>query len=82
MPDCMRCLAESGLQHAEVEATRTKPQLGVCVGEQILFDCSAEGDTKALGLQPRTVVSFAHDGRLQDYGSRYKEPHKGWNRVR
>ena len=82
MPDCMRSLAESGLQDAVVEASRTKPLMGVCVGEQMLFDWSAEGDTKGLGLLPGKVVRFALDGRLQDDGSRFKVPQMGWNVVR
>ncbi|MCO8613751.1 imidazole glycerol phosphate synthase subunit HisH [Burkholderia multivorans] len=82
MPDCMRCLGESGLQEAVVEASRTKPLLGVCVGEQMLFDWSAEGDTKGLGLLPGKVVRFELGGRLQDDGSRFKVPQMGWNRVR
>src|ERR1700737_2109449 len=52
MPDCMRCLRESGLQESVLEAARTKPLMGVCVGEQMLVDWSAEGDTNALGLMP------------------------------
>jgi len=82
MPDCMRCLAESGLQDAVLEASRTKPLMGVCVGEQMLFDWSAEGDTKGLGLLPGKVVRFELDGRLQDDGSRFKVPQMGWNVVR
>ncbi|MFX1673440.1 imidazole glycerol phosphate synthase subunit HisH [Paraburkholderia sp. A2WS-5] len=82
MPDCMRSLAESGLQDAVLEASRTKPLMGVCVGEQMLFDWSAEGDTKGLGLLPGKVVRFELEGRLQDDGSRFKVPQMGWNRVR
>ncbi|WP_425470902.1 imidazole glycerol phosphate synthase subunit HisH [Trinickia fusca] len=81
MPDCMRCLGESGLQEAVVEASRTKPLLGVCVGEQMLFDWSAEGDTLGLGLMPGKVLRFALEGQLQDDGSRFKVPQMGWNRV-
>jgi glutamine amidotransferase len=82
MPDCMRCLRESGLLEAVLEAGRAKPLLGVCVGEQMLFDWSAEGDTAGLGLLPGTVVRFDLAGRLQDDGSRFKVPQMGWNRVR
>ena len=82
MPDCMRCLGESVLQEAVIEASRTKPLLGVCVGEQMLFDWSAEGDTQGLGLLPGKVVRFALGGQLQDDGSRFKVPQMGWNRVR
>jgi glutamine amidotransferase len=69
------------LQEAVVEASRTKPLMGVCVGEQMLFDWSAEGDTKGLGLLPGKVVRFDLEGKLQDDGSRFKVPQMGWNRV-
>jgi glutamine amidotransferase len=82
MPDCMRSLSESGLLEAVLEAGRTKPLLGVCVGEQMLFDWSAEGDTAGLGLLPGRVLKFELDGRLQDDGSRFKVPQMGWNQVR
>jgi glutamine amidotransferase len=82
MPDCMRCLRESGLQDALLEAARSKPMLGVCVGEQLLFDASEEGPTPGLGLIPGQVVRFRLDGQLQADGSRYKVPQMGWNRVR
>jgi glutamine amidotransferase len=81
MPDCMRSLHESGLQDAVVEASRSKPLFGVCVGEQLLFDWSEEGDTPGLGLLPGKVVRFRLDGLLQEDGSRFKVPQMGWNRV-
>jgi glutamine amidotransferase len=82
MPDCMRCLRESGLQDALMEASRTKPMFGVCVGEQLLFDRSEEGDTPGLGLLPGKVLRFQLEGRLQEDGSRFKVPQMGWNTVR
>ncbi|MFZ6766930.1 imidazole glycerol phosphate synthase subunit HisH [Undibacterium sp. Di26W] len=81
MPDCMSCLRESGLQDALLEAARNKPLFGVCVGEQMLFDISEEGETPGLGLLPGKVVRFALEGQLQEDGSRYKVPQMGWNRV-
>ena len=81
MPDCMRCLRESGLQDALMKAAHKKPMLGVCVGEQLLFDWSEEGDTPGLGLLPGKVVRFRLDGQLQPDGSRFKVPQMGWNRV-
>ncbi|MFL9880251.1 imidazole glycerol phosphate synthase subunit HisH [Herbaspirillum rhizosphaerae] len=81
MPDCMRCLRESGLQEAVIEASRSKPLFGVCVGEQMLFDWSEEGDTPGLGLLPGKVVRFQLEGQTQDDGSRFKVPQMGWNRV-
>ena len=81
MPDCMRCLRESGLQEAVIAASRNKPLFGVCVGEQMLFDWSEEGDTPGLGLLPGKVVRFQLDGQTQEDGSRFKVPQMGWNRV-
>lgn len=81
MPDCMRSLRESGVQEAVLHASRNKPLFGVCVGEQMLFDISAEGDTPGLGLLPGKVIRFELDGKLQADGSRFKVPQMGWNRV-
>jgi glutamine amidotransferase len=85
MRDCMRSLRESGLQDAVLEAARSKPLFGVCVGEQMLFDWSEEGDsdqgTAGLGLLPGKVVRFRLDGQLQQDGSRFKVPQMGWNQV-
>ena len=88
MPDCMRHLEESGLLEALLEASRTKPLLGVCVGEQMLFDRSAEVRfnqahwTACLGLIPGEVRRFELNGKKQVDGSAYKVPHMGWNQVR
>ncbi|MFC7298442.1 imidazole glycerol phosphate synthase subunit HisH [Herminiimonas aquatilis] len=81
IPDCMRSLQESGLQEAVLEAAANKPLFGVCVGEQLMFDWSEEGNTKGLGLFPGKVVKFRFDGQLQEDGSRFKVPQMGWNRV-
>ncbi len=82
MPDCMRSLRESGVQEALMVAARNKPLLGVCIGEQMLFDASEEGDAAGLGLLPGKVVRFQLDGQLQEDGSRFKVPQMGWNQVR
>jgi glutamine amidotransferase len=82
MPDCMRSLRESGVQDALMVAARTKPLMGVCIGEQMLFDGSEEGDAAGLGLLPGKVVRFQLDGQLQEDGSRFKVPQMGWNQVR
>ena len=81
IPDCMRSLRESGLQEAVLEAARCKPLFGVCVGEQMLFDWSEEGNTEGLGLLPGKVVRFQLESRVQEDGSRFKVPQMGWNRV-
>ncbi len=81
MPDCMRSLRESGVLEAVLEAARNKPLFGVCVGEQMLFDHSEEGDAACLGLLPGKVVRFDLQDQLQPDGSRYKVPQMGWNQV-
>lgn len=82
MRDCMRSLRESGLQEELMQVSTSKPLLGVCVGEQMLFDWSEEGDTPGLGLLPGKVVRFHLEGRVQEDGSRFKVPQMGWNRVK
>lgn len=82
MRDCMRNLRETGVQDAVLEAVKSKPLFGVCVGEQMLFERSEEGDTPCLGLLPGKVVRFQLEGKLQEDGSRFKVPQMGWNRVR
>ena len=81
MPDCMSSLRKSGVEDALLEAARSKPLFGVCVGEQMLFEWSEEGDTPGLGLLPGKVIRFVLAGRLQEDGSRFKVPQMGWNRV-
>ncbi len=50
------------------------PFLGICVGLQILFERSEEGDTECLGWLPGTVRRFAGEG--------LRVPQMGWNEVR
>jgi glutamine amidotransferase len=82
MRDCMASLRASGVEEALLRAAKTRPVMGVCVGEQMLFDVSEEGDTPGLGLLPGKVVRFQLDGQLQPDGSRFKVPQMGWNRVK
>jgi imidazole glycerol-phosphate synthase subunit HisH len=83
MRDCMRSLRESGVEDALLRAAKTRPMMGVCVGEQMLFESSDEnGGVPGLGLLPGKVVRFELDGKLQADGSRFKVPQMGWNRVR
>ncbi len=81
MRDCMAYLDRAGLRDAVLRAAASKPLFGVCVGEQMLFDWSAEGDTKGLGVLPGRVVRFDPAVMRQPDGSRLKVPHMGWNRV-
>jgi len=81
MPDCMREMDERGLRSAVVEAARNKPFLGICIGLQMLFEHSAEGNIAGLGVLRGEVVRFASP--LRDAaGNKLKVPHMGWNQVR
>lgn len=82
MRDCMEHLEMSGLKQILLEVAKNKPLFGVCVGEQMLFDWSEEGDTPGLGLLPGKIVKFRLESQLQQDGSRFKVPQMGWNRVR
>ncbi|MEK9719659.1 MAG: imidazole glycerol phosphate synthase subunit HisH [Quisquiliibacterium sp.] len=81
MPDCIRHLNESGLRDSVLRAARSKPLFGVCVGEQMLFDWSDEGDTPGLSVFPGNVRRFRAESMSRPDGSRLKVPHMGWNRV-
>jgi glutamine amidotransferase len=81
MPDCMRELDARGLREAVLEAARSKPFLGICIGLQMLFERSEEGDVPGLGLLPGGVVRFPRTDAAGTAGQRLKVPHMGWNEV-
>jgi glutamine amidotransferase len=80
MPDCMRELDARGLRDAVLMAARSKPFLGICIGLQMLFEHSAEGDIAGLGILHGNVVRFASNMR-DAQGNKLKVPHMGWNKV-
>lgn len=48
-----------------------KPVLGICLGMQLFYESSEEGDAEGLGIIP---------GRLKKFdSSQHKVPHMGWN---
>ena len=71
-PVAMAQLQKAGL----VDCIRglTQPVLGICLGMQLLFERSEEGDTALLGLIPGTVGAFQPAPGLSI-------PHMGWNRL-
>lgn len=72
----MRGLAERGLGDVLRERIAAgTPYLGICLGLQVLFEHSAEGDCAGLGILPGTVE------RLVPGDPALKIPHMGWNRV-
>ena len=81
MPDCMRELDARGLRDAVVRAAASRPFLGICIGLQMLFEHSEEGDVRGLGILPGRVRRFPAEGLVDAAGRRLKVPHMGWNRV-
>ncbi len=69
----METLRAHGL--TEVIRSLTQPVLGICLGMQLLFDSSAEDDTRLLGLIPARLE------RLPDKAG-LRIPHMGWNAIR
>ena len=72
---CMEALERTGFSQAIKEwILSEKPFLGICLGLQVLFEKSEEGERAGLGLFPGFVKKFS-------LGSSYKIPHMGWNSV-
>ena len=63
-----------GYDLVEKLATLTQPVLGVCVGVQLLFERSAEGEIPCLGLLSGRVEKLEALPGL-------RIPHMGWNRI-
>jgi glutamine amidotransferase len=56
-----------------------QPVLGICVGMQLLFDHSEEGDTPCLGIIPYKVKKFSSGTNVN--GQSLKVPQIGWNDI-
>ncbi|MBO8127716.1 MAG: imidazole glycerol phosphate synthase subunit HisH [Peptococcaceae bacterium] len=72
--DAMRNLVAKGFDKAIDRAVEAgKPFLGICLGQQLLFEYSEEwGLTRGLGIFP---------GRVRRLPPDLKVPHMGWNQV-
>ena len=68
----MEVLTKYGL--VDVIRQFKKPLLGICLGMQLLYDYSSEGDVKCLGVIPGTVNRFIPNSNLI-------VPHMGWNNL-
>ena len=79
MPDCMRELDSRNLREAILHAAANKPFLGICIGMQLLFEHSEEGDTAGLAIFKGNVKRFAAHQIVND--EKLKIPHMGWNQV-
>lgn len=72
----MRAIAEKGLMAPLKEAAeRGIPILGICLGMQLMMECSEEGRLPGLCLVPGDVRRFPTGDRLP------RIPHVGWNRI-
>lgn len=70
--NAMARLRRDGLQ--DVIPKLRQPVLGICLGMQLLFESSDEGDTRCLGIIPGRATRFTEaPGR--------PVPHIGWNTV-
>jgi glutamine amidotransferase len=70
--DAMSRLRKNGV--ADLLPSLTQPVLGICLGMQLLFERSDEGNTDCLGILPDEVK------RLQPAQGR-PVPHMGWNQL-
>lgn len=70
--EAMRRLRERGLDGVIGELRQ--PLLGICLGMQLLFEHSDEGDTRCLGLLPGRVRAIEPAPGLP-------VPHMGWNTL-
>lgn len=61
-------------QLIDVVRSLTQPVLGICLGLQLLFERSEEGDVDGLGVIPGTVRRLAVPDTL-------RLPHMGWNQL-
>jgi imidazole glycerol-phosphate synthase subunit HisH len=81
MPDCLHELDRRGLREAVRDAAANKPFLGICIGLQMLFDSSEEGNVSGLGILPGRVKRFPASKMKDEKGQKLKVPHMGWNQV-
>lgn len=70
----MKNLQRSGLNKVIIKQVENKkPMLGICLGMQLLFSSSEEGDTKCLNVI---------DGIVRRFSTDLKVPQIGWNQVK
>jgi glutamine amidotransferase len=76
--DCFDGLSDGGFISPLEDAVESgTPLLGICVGMQMLFESSEEGEgSPGLGLLPGRVVRFPEASETG-----LKVPHMGWNRL-
>ncbi len=80
---CVVEIDARGLRDAVLEAMRSKPFLGICLGLQALYESSEEdGGTRCFGVLPGKVKHFPRERMIDaSTGLAMKVPHMGWNEV-
>lgn len=73
-------MRQSSLNSFLLDWVKTMPLMGICLGSQIIFDHSDEGDTKCLGLVSGNVRHFVDVWRESGVKP-LKVPHIGWNNL-
>ena len=76
----MKQLRESGFDTFLKDwATAQKPLMGICLGSQIIFDYSEEGDVECLGLLKGRISHFSKVWENSKINPGLKIPQIGWN---
>lgn len=69
----IEALRRDGLDDFIIDwALEDRPLIGICLGMQVLFGRSEEGDSKGLGIVPGQVLRLRGDEKV---------PHMGWNEI-
>ena len=76
MPDCMQEIEKLNLKQTIINAAKNKPFLGICLGFQMLFTHSQEGNVDGLNIFAGKVVRFENNN-----SEKLKIPHMGWNNI-
>lgn len=76
MPDCIQEIEKLNLKQTIINAAKNKPFLGICLGFQMLFTHSQEGNVDGLNIFAGKVVRFENNA-----SEKLKIPHMGWNNI-
>lgn len=69
--DAMQAIKKRGLK-STLKTITNKPIIGICLGMQLLYEHSAEGDVDGLQLFPGNIIPIQ---------TSYPVPHLGWNNL-
>ncbi|MDW8542992.1 imidazole glycerol phosphate synthase subunit HisH [Staphylococcus sp. KG4-3] len=69
--DAMQAIQSRGLVEI-LQSVTNKPMIGICLGMQLLYESSAEGEVSGLKLIPGQIIPIE---------TPYPVPHLGWNNL-